>query len=315
MASRVSYRLASPFDIDLTAETLSYLCPKFNAAGQYHDADAHLQNTYHTERGQAYFSIEKDSISDGLAPGSGSSLLLDGGPQQPRKAHKPAPKRGPALAYLLGNTIIVEDAYGKVLMKYDIPGTDPYLENSEPEGSETCSNFSHSFLPQLGPPDVDFSQFDGLFSSDSPLSINDSSPRPDSQFSASESPPMPELQATPSPSPSERSISEKHGPFVCNVPHCRRDGKPFKKKGDFRRHQLLHGPAIWMCPMDFCPYRKKGFSRKDKLVSHLERGHRESKEMAKMLAWDPMKPLKSSGSEKEGSKMDWAEGELGLEFV
>ncbi|KAF2490112.1 hypothetical protein BU16DRAFT_553297 [Lophium mytilinum] len=50
-----------------------------------------------------------------LRPGSGE-------PQQPPKAHKPAPKRGPALAYQFGNTIIVEDEDGEVLKKYDIPG-------------------------------------------------------------------------------------------------------------------------------------------------------------------------------------------------
>ncbi|OCK82342.1 hypothetical protein K432DRAFT_293453 [Lepidopterella palustris CBS 459.81] len=42
---------------------------------------------------------------------------------QPPKAHKPAPKRGPALAYQYGNTIIVEDEDGEVLKKYDIPGS------------------------------------------------------------------------------------------------------------------------------------------------------------------------------------------------
>ena len=42
-------------------------------------------------------------------------------PAQPPKAHKPAPKRGPALAYQFGNTIIVEDEDGEVLKKYDIP--------------------------------------------------------------------------------------------------------------------------------------------------------------------------------------------------
>ncbi|KAF2873877.1 Na(+)/H(+) antiporter 2 [Massariosphaeria phaeospora] len=44
------------------------------------------------------------------------------GPSAPPKAHKPAPKRGPALAYQFGNTIIVEDEDGEVLKKYDIPG-------------------------------------------------------------------------------------------------------------------------------------------------------------------------------------------------
>jgi NhaP-type Na+/H+ or K+/H+ antiporter len=40
---------------------------------------------------------------------------------EPPKAHKPAQKRGPALAYQFGNTIIVEDEDGEVIKKYDIP--------------------------------------------------------------------------------------------------------------------------------------------------------------------------------------------------
>ena len=35
---------------------------------------------------------------------------------------RPEPKRGPALAYQFGNTVIVEDENGEVLKKYDIPG-------------------------------------------------------------------------------------------------------------------------------------------------------------------------------------------------
>ena len=46
-----------------------------------------------------------------------------GGPAEPPKAYKPAPKRGPALAYQFGNTIIVEDEDGEVIKKYDIPAT------------------------------------------------------------------------------------------------------------------------------------------------------------------------------------------------
>ena len=45
----------------------------------------------------------------------------EGEPTAPPKAHKPAPRRGPALAYQFGNTIIVEDEDGEVLKKYDIP--------------------------------------------------------------------------------------------------------------------------------------------------------------------------------------------------
>ncbi|KAF2468951.1 uncharacterized protein BDR25DRAFT_357301 [Lindgomyces ingoldianus] len=42
-------------------------------------------------------------------------------PTPPPRAHKPVQKRGPALAYQFGNTIIVEDEDGEVLKKYDIP--------------------------------------------------------------------------------------------------------------------------------------------------------------------------------------------------
>ncbi|KAF2204127.1 hypothetical protein GQ43DRAFT_365280 [Delitschia confertaspora ATCC 74209] len=44
-----------------------------------------------------------------------------GEPSVPPKAHKPVRKRGPALAYQFGNTIIVEDEDGEVIKKYDIP--------------------------------------------------------------------------------------------------------------------------------------------------------------------------------------------------
>ncbi|KAH7139068.1 Sodium/hydrogen exchanger family-domain-containing protein [Dendryphion nanum] len=45
-------------------------------------------------------------------------------PTPPARTYKPAPKRGPALAYQFGNTIIVEDEDGEVLKKYDIPHKD-----------------------------------------------------------------------------------------------------------------------------------------------------------------------------------------------
>ena len=45
----------------------------------------------------------------------------DGNVVEKPKAKKPEQKRGPALAYQFGNTIIVEDEDGEVLKKYDIP--------------------------------------------------------------------------------------------------------------------------------------------------------------------------------------------------
>lgn len=44
-------------------------------------------------------------------------------PKAPRAPKLPQQKRGPALAYQFGNTIIVEDEDGEVLKKYDIPNT------------------------------------------------------------------------------------------------------------------------------------------------------------------------------------------------
>lgn len=45
----------------------------------------------------------------------------DGDEKQPAKPKQPEQKRGPALAYQFGNTIIVEDEDGEVIKKYDIP--------------------------------------------------------------------------------------------------------------------------------------------------------------------------------------------------
>ncbi|KAJ4295027.1 Na+/H+ antiporter [Kalmusia sp. IMI 367209] len=52
---------------------------------------------------------------------SGRHHHAEAGPAEPPKAQKPPQKRGPALAYQFGNTIIVEDEDGEVLKKYDIP--------------------------------------------------------------------------------------------------------------------------------------------------------------------------------------------------
>lgn len=45
----------------------------------------------------------------------------DGEEKQASKSKQPEQKRGPALAYQFGNTIIVEDEDGEVIKKYDIP--------------------------------------------------------------------------------------------------------------------------------------------------------------------------------------------------
>ncbi|KAI9718095.1 MAG: hypothetical protein M1812_004353 [Candelaria pacifica] len=47
----------------------------------------------------------------------------EAGSTRPPKAEHSAPKRGPALAYQFGNTIIVEDEDGEVVKKYELPKT------------------------------------------------------------------------------------------------------------------------------------------------------------------------------------------------
>lgn len=56
----------------------------------------------------------------------------DGDEVEPPKAQKPAQKRGPALAYQFGNTIIVEDEDGEVLKKYDIPAAPKMGKDGRP---------------------------------------------------------------------------------------------------------------------------------------------------------------------------------------
>ncbi|KAJ4355564.1 Na+/H+ antiporter [Didymosphaeria variabile] len=51
---------------------------------------------------------------------SGRHHHTEAGPAEPPRAQRPE-KRGPALAYQFGNTIIVEDEDGEVIKKYDIP--------------------------------------------------------------------------------------------------------------------------------------------------------------------------------------------------
>ncbi|KAF2111430.1 Sodium/hydrogen exchanger family-domain-containing protein [Lophiotrema nucula] len=60
-----------------------------------------------------------------------------GEPSQPPRAARPPQKRGPALAYQFGNTIIVEDEDGEVLKKYDIPAP---AKESRPGGMDRKSS-------------------------------------------------------------------------------------------------------------------------------------------------------------------------------
>jgi hypothetical protein len=85
--------------------------------------------------------MESFSGIAGLRPQTGE-------PQQPPKAHKPAPKRGPALAYQFGNTIIVEDEDGEVLKKYDIPG--PPKQKKPATGDRTDAGRTLQRIKNMG---------------------------------------------------------------------------------------------------------------------------------------------------------------------
>lgn len=94
-----------------------------------------------------------------------------------------------------------------------------------------------------------------------------------------------EITTPPLPSSSSGStIDENPASLSCKLLTCKHRNKPFKTKGDFRRHQLLHKPPMFRCPRSDCDRSRRGFHRKDRLISHLERGHLESKKQAKMLA-------------------------------
>lgn len=82
---------------------------------------------------------------------SGTRATEEGEPSLPPKAHKPAQKRGPALAYQFGNTIIVEDEDGEVLKKYDIPAPAKDRPGMDRKGSiaQTSSRAIHS-LQNMG---------------------------------------------------------------------------------------------------------------------------------------------------------------------
>jgi hypothetical protein len=105
-------------------------------------------------------------------------------------------------------------------------------------------------------------------------------------FDIHSSPPMVSPQPPQTPATPETPSSDINGPFICHAPVCRRNGQPFKTKGDLSRHMQLHRPPTLTCPKPFCPRSRKGFHRKDKLMSHLEKGHGESKDAARMLAWE-----------------------------
>lgn len=69
------------------------------------------------------------------------------------------------------------------------------------------------------------------------------------------------------------NTTEPNPGFVCHFPGCRRDSKPFKHKGDLTRHRKQHdGGSRVSCTAQGCRY---SFTRNDKLLDHVHRGHDE----------------------------------------
>lgn len=77
-----------------------------------------------------------------------------------------------------------------------------------------------------------------------------------------------------------RNLFEVHlnnihvNPLVCTVEHCKHR-KPFRANHDLQRHiATAHNPyAKYVCPYESCADRCRGFSRKDKWLSHLREHH------------------------------------------
>jgi len=63
-------------------------------------------------------------------------------------------------------------------------------------------------------------------------------------------------------------------PLVCTVEHCKHR-KPFRANHDLqRRIATAHNPyAKYVCPYESCADRRRGFSLKDKWLSHLREHH------------------------------------------
>lgn len=93
------------------------------APGKALDAIEHPQKTWR-KRMQSFTGHHHDDNGDGF--------------EKP-KAKKPEQKRGPALAYQFGNTIIVEDEDGEVLKKYDIPAKPKEVKEQRPGATRGSS--------------------------------------------------------------------------------------------------------------------------------------------------------------------------------
>jgi hypothetical protein len=83
--------------------------------------------------------------------------------------------------------------------------------------------------------------------------------------------PSPELPTKHTPAGDPRPSHA--GPFTCDVDGC--ISKPFKRRGDLRRHSKKHGSQQrYDCPAFDCNRTgKRGFTREDKLVDHMCDGH------------------------------------------
>tara|TARA_R110002003_G_scaffold388_13_gene19392 strand:+ start:27595 stop:30918 length:3324 start_codon:yes stop_codon:yes gene_type:complete len=68
---------------------------------------------------------------------------------EPPKAKKPEQKRGPALAYQFGNTIIVEDEDGEVIKKYDIPSSKTKDKRPGPQRGQSVAEGTSRAIQSL----------------------------------------------------------------------------------------------------------------------------------------------------------------------
>ncbi|KAI9837379.1 MAG: hypothetical protein M1838_004838 [Thelocarpon superellum] len=109
----------SPSDVSPTREAISH------TAEEVKDDVRHPSHPYHNIK-KRFGALDWRRFRQGEAS------------QQPT-----GPKRGPAMAYQIGNTVIVEDENGEVIKKYDLPGP------KRDEGPAKKNRFLPSERPQL----------------------------------------------------------------------------------------------------------------------------------------------------------------------
>ena len=74
----------------------------------------------------------------------------------------------------------------------------------------------------------------------------------------------------------ERSHFGKPGNYRCHEKYCPLANKAFKRWADLKRHSKVAHCKIaplFTCDILGCKYRERGFSRKDKLTSHIKNVH------------------------------------------